>query len=160
MFIHLPNTNKPRATGSPLPPGARGGRCSEIINNVCFSSFPLKFQGLLAPLPNSSVQPQPAPPYPGAEPLIFLCCQIQVTLPQKGDPRLTCFHPKKPAPVAPASPRSWGSREGPHFHTFPVTPGERSKISMANWHCRCSTHIKTASVLKRGLSLGPHIPLA
>lgn len=61
MFIHLPNPSKRRATGSLLTPGARGGRCSKIINsNACFSIFPLKFQGLSTPPPNSSTQNQAA----------------------------------------------------------------------------------------------------
>lgn len=69
MFIHLPNTSKQRATGSLLTPGAQGGRCSKIINsNACFSIFPLKFQGLLTPPPNSSTQNQPAS-------LRTLCCK-------------------------------------------------------------------------------------
>ena len=56
MFIQLPSTNKQRATGSLLAPGARGGRYPEIGNNAYFSIFPLKFQGLLTPMLNSNSQ--------------------------------------------------------------------------------------------------------
>lgn len=62
MFIQLPYTNKQRATGSLLAPGAGGARCPEIGKNAYFSIFPLKFQGLLTPEPISKSQTLSQPP--------------------------------------------------------------------------------------------------
>lgn len=119
MFIHLPNTSKQRATGSLLTLGARGGRCSKIINsNACFSIFPLKFQGLLTPPPNSSMQKQPAS-------LKTPCCQdcrfsLQSEKPKdlgsrSLHPQLSCLHQKKLLGSTSTSQQDW---EGSYFHAF------------------------------------------
>lgn len=127
MFTHPPNTSKQRATGSLLTPGAQGGRCSKIINSNARSSiFPLKFQGLLTPLPNSSMQKEPAS-------LTTPCCRAcQFSLqsekpkdlgPGSPHPSLSCLHQKK---LLRSTSTSWQDWEGPNFHAFPCNA--RGKI--------------------------------
>lgn len=153
MFIHPPNTSKQRATGSLLTPGAQGGRCSKIINSNARSSvFPIKFQGLLTPPPNSSTQKEPGS-------LTRLCCRAcQFSLqsekpkdlgPGSPHPSLSCLHQKK---LLRSTSTSWQDWEGPNFHAM---PGERSMLrqrELANLSCGWGTHVKPGSLLKHELS--------
>lgn len=144
MFIHLPNTSKQRATGSPLTPGARSGRCSKIINsNACFSVFPLKFQGLLTPPPNSSMQKH----HRAVKPAVFRCSQrSQKTWdPAHFTPGFPAFTRKscsgQPAPAGRTG------RDPISIH-FRATPGERSmlcKRELENWSRGWGTHVKAGS---------------
>lgn len=158
MFIHLPNPSKRRATGSLLTPGAQGGGCSKIINsNACFSIFPLKFQGLSTPPPNSSMQNQAASfKTPCCQACWFFFAVREAKRPgtHLASPPAFLLTPEKDAQVNQHQPGGPGGTLFPCISPFPGESSMLCKRELGNLHHGQGTCIKTGSLLRHELNLG------